>query len=87
MTSGFVKGTLSKTRKGRKNFTTKKTSKYHQKNGHWLTNMYKPFNFHKGSRSKTRKGEKAFMTHKGSKVYNRKGHYVKQTPLPYMMGG
>ena len=71
----------------RKNFTTKKTSKYHQNTGHWLTNMYKPFNFHKGSVSKTRKGRKAFITHKGSKVYNRKGHYVKKNPLPFMMGG
>ena len=85
MTSGFKKGTASKTRKGRKNFTTKKTSKYHQSNGHWLMNMYKPFNFHKGSKSKTRKGRKAFITHKGSKVYDRNGHYMEGTP--YMMGG
>jgi hypothetical protein len=87
MTSGFVKGTRSKTHKNRKNFTTKKSSKYHQKNGHYLMNMYKPFNFHKGSVSKSRKGEKAFMTHKGSKVYHRKGKYVRKNPLPYMMGG
>lgn len=85
MTRGFTKGTASKTRKGRKNFTTKKTSKYHQLNGHWLTNMYNPFNFHKGSKSKTRKGRKAFMTHKGSKVYDRNGHYLDGEP--YMMGG
>jgi len=85
MTRGFVKGTNSKTRKGRKNFTTKKTSKYHQLNGHWLTNMYKPFGFHKGSKSKTRKGRKNFVTHKGSKVYNANGQY--QPGNPYMMGG
>lgn len=85
MTKGYKKGTRSKTHKGRKNFTTKKSSKYHQRQDHWLMNMYRPFQFHKGSVSKTRRGKKNFITHKGSKQYDRQGHYVKGNP--FMMGG
>jgi hypothetical protein len=55
MTNEFVKKKSFKTKKGRNNFTTKKTFKYHKENGHWLINTYKPFKFHKGSKSKRQK--------------------------------
>lgn len=37
------KGSKSKTHKGRKNFTTKKSSKYHVIGGHRMKSMGKPF--------------------------------------------
>ena len=46
----YFKGKKSKTHRGRKDFTTKKSSKYHQKNGHWLMNLYKPFQTKKNRR-------------------------------------
>ena len=39
----FHKGTMSKTRKGRKNFTTKKGSKVFHRKGKYVRKSYKPY--------------------------------------------
>ena len=46
------KGSRSKTQKGRKNFTTKKTSKYHVVGGHRVKSMGKPFSKRRSRRSR-----------------------------------
>ena len=78
-------GTRSKTRPGRKNYTTKKGNKVFDRKGRYVRKSYKPYSFRKGSMSKTRKGRKNFTTKKGSKVFNRKGRYVRKSRRPYMM--
>jgi len=78
-------GTRSKTRPGRKNYTTKKGDKVFHRNGRYVRKSYRPYSFRKGSMSKTRKGRKNFTTKKGSKVFHRKGRYVRKSRRPYMM--
>ena len=78
-------GTRSKTRPGRKNYTTKKGNKVFDRNRRYVRKSYKPYSFRKGSMSKTRKGRKNFTTKRGSKVFHRKGHYVRKSRRPYML--
>ena len=78
-------GTRSKTRPGRKNYTTKKGDKVFHRNGRYVRKSYRPYSFRKGSMSKTRKGRKNFTTKKGSRVFHRKGRYVRKSRRPYMM--
>ena len=78
-------GTRSKTRPGRKNYTTKKGDKVYHRNGHYVRKTHRPYSFRKGSMSKTRKGRKNFTTKRGSKVFHRKGHYVRKSGRPYML--
>jgi hypothetical protein len=82
---GGKKRTLSKTRPGRFNFTTKKGSKVFHQMGHYVRKMHAPYTrrYKKGSRSKTHSGRLDFTTKKGSKVYHRKGHYVRKNKSPY----
>ena len=51
------KGSRSKTAHGRKNYTTKRTSKVFHRKGHYVRPGYKPFGSRKGSRSRTHKGK------------------------------
>ena len=77
------KGTMSKTRPGRKNYTTKKGDLvYHQK-GHYVRKTHRPYSFRKGSRSKTRKGLMDFTTKLGNLFFHQNGKYVKKTRKPY----
>ena len=78
-------GTRSKTRLGRKNYTTKKGDKVFHRNGRYVRKSYRPYSFRKGSMSKTRKGRKDFTTKKGSRVFHRKGRYVRKSRRPYML--
>ena len=55
------RGSMSKTRPGRKNYTTKKGSKFFQSKGHRVNKGRKPYGYHKGTRSKTRSGKIDFM--------------------------
>ena len=48
-------GTRSKTRPGRKNYTTKKGDKVYHRNGHYVRKTHRTYSFRKGSMSKTRK--------------------------------
>jgi len=75
---------FSKTRPGRKNYTTKKGDKVYQSKGHYVRKTHRPYSYHKGSLSKTRKGRKDFTTKKGSRVFHRKGHYVRKSRKPFM---
>jgi hypothetical protein len=78
-----TKGTKSKTRPGRLNFTTKKGSKVYHKKGHYVRKSHKPYGSFKGTKSKTRRGRLNYTTKKSSKVFHRKGHYVKKSRRPY----
>lgn len=51
------KGSRSKTAHGRKNYTTKRTSKVFHRKGHYVRPGYKPFGSRKGSHSRTHKGK------------------------------
>jgi hypothetical protein len=81
----FQKYSMSKTRPGDMDFTTKKGSVVFYKNGNKVRKSYKPFSFHKGSKSKTKKGRKNFSTKKGNKVFNVNSHYIRKSRKPYSM--
>ena len=77
------KGTKSKTRPGRKNYTTKRGNKvYHQK-GHYVKKTHKPYSYKKGSASKTNLGLLDFTTKLGDLVFHQKKHYVRKSRKPY----
>jgi hypothetical protein len=78
------KGTKSKTRPGRLNYTTKKGDKDYHVMSHDVQKTHKPYSFFKGSKSKTRKNRLDFTTKKGDKVFHRKGRYVRKSRKPYM---
>ena len=78
-----TKGTKSKTRPGRLNFTTKKGSKVYHRKGHYVRKTHKPYGHFKGTRSKTHRGRLDYTTKKGSKVFHRKGHYVRKSRKPF----
>ena len=83
MTSGYRKGSRSKTHRG-KNFTKKNFSIMKSLNSVYK-DIVKPFGSNKGTSSQSRKGRLNYITHKGSKNYNRNGHY--QKGRPYRGGG
>jgi hypothetical protein len=58
----FFKFSPSKTRKGRKDFTTKKGSKVFHRKKHYVRKSYKPYSYHKGSKSKTHKGKRDYIS-------------------------
>jgi hypothetical protein len=78
-----TKGTKSKTRPGRLNFTTKKGSKVYHRKGHYVRKSHKPYGSFKGTKSKTRRGRLNYTTKKSSKVFHRKGHYVRKSRRPF----
>ena len=78
-----TKGTRSRTRPGRLNYTTKKGSRVYHKKGHYVRKSHKPYGHFKGTKSKTRKGRLDYTTKKGNKVFHRKGHYVRKSRKPY----
>jgi len=61
----------SKTARGGKKYTTKRTSKVFHRKGHYVRPGYKPFGSRKGSRSRT---------HKGKINYKRGGMYLASKP-------
>ena len=79
----FFLGSRSKTRPGRKDFTTKRGSKVYHRKRHYVRPGHKPYGSHKGTKSRTRKGRKNYTTKRGNKVYHRKGHYVRKSRKPY----
>ena len=86
----YKKGSMSKTRSGRKDFRTHKRDKVFNARGHYQTKKMKPYmkgGIKKGSMSKTRSGRKDFRTHKGDKKFNARGHYQTKKMKPYMKGG
>jgi len=52
---GFVKGTRSKTHRGRKNFTTKRGDKVFHRRGKYVRKSHKPYT----KKNKTRKSRKS----------------------------
>jgi hypothetical protein len=77
------KGTMSRTHKGRKNYTTKRGNKvYHQK-GHNMSLGHMPFGYKKGSHSKSKPGLFDFTTKFGDLVFHQKGHNVKKSKKPF----
>ena len=83
-----TKGAKSKTMKGKKDYTTKKTSKFFDVGGHW--SVLGPYGkrekaafggTHKGAPMKTRSGLKAYSTKKTSKDFDVKGK--RQVTGPY----
>jgi len=62
------KGTMSLTRPGRQNYTTKKGDKVFHQKGHYVKKSYKPFSYKKGSKSKTNKGFLDFIFRKNTKT-------------------
>jgi len=77
------KGTMSKTRPGRKNYTTKRGDKVYHRNGHNVKKTHKPYSYRKGSASKTNLGLLDYTTKLGDLVFHQKGHYVKKAAKPY----
>ena len=67
-----IKGTRSKTRPGRKNYTTKKGNKVYNPKGHYLKKTHRPYSFFKGSKSKTHKGSRNFMGTRKHRVKSRR---------------
>ena len=80
---GSSKGSMSKTHKGRLNYTTKKGNKYYHQGHHLVKKTHRPYGHFKGTRSKTHKGRKNYSTKKGDKVFHIKGHYVRKSRKPY----
>jgi hypothetical protein len=78
-----VKGSRSKTRPGRLNYTTKKGNKYYQRNGHRVKKTHRPYGYHKKSRSKTHPGRLDFTTKKGMLDFQRNGHRIRRIRTPY----
>jgi hypothetical protein len=76
-------GTMSKTRRGRKNFTTKKGDLVYHQNHHYVRKTHKPYSFRKNSTSKTRPGLLDFTTKLGSTVFNQNGKYIRKNRAPY----
>jgi hypothetical protein len=93
----YHKGSVSKSRKGDLDFTTKSGDVDFHPMGKNVRRKRRPFSkklkrksksrskrrYRKGSPSRTHKGRKDFTTKKGSKVYHRKGHYVRKSRKPY----
>ena len=79
----FFLGAPSKTKPGRKDFTTKKGSRVYHRRHHYVRPGHKPYGSHKGTKSKTRKGRKNYTTKRGDKVFHRKKHYVRKSRRPY----
>lgn len=90
MFAGYKKGSKSKSRKGDKDFTTKRGDKVFHIKKHDVKKSRKPFSksrmmagYKKGTKSKTRKNDMDFTTKKGDKVYDRKKHYVRKSSNPF----
>ena len=83
------KGQRSRTRKGRRDFTTKKSSHVFNRRKHYQRKSRKGVRrrpYHKshrhprkGQRSRTRKGRRDFTTKKSSHVFNRRRHYQRKS--------
>lgn len=79
----FFLGAPSKTRPGRKDFTTKRGNKVYDRKHHYVRPGHKPYGPHKGTKSRTRKGRKNYTTKRGNKVFHRRGHDVRKSRKPY----
>ena len=80
-----VKGSRSRSHKGRKNYTTKRGSKVYHRRKHYVRPGYKPYGSHKGTKSRTKRGRKNYTTKRGNKVYHRKGHDVRKKNKPFAL--
>ena len=79
----FFLGAPSKTRPGRKDFTTKRGNKVYDRKHHYVRPGHKPYGPHKGTKSRTRKGRKNYTTKRGNKDFHRRGHDVRKSRKPY----
>ena len=77
------KGTKSKTRKGRRNYTTKRGDKVYHTKGHYVKKTHRPYSYRKGSASKTNLGLLDYTTKLGDLVFHQKKHYVRKSRKPY----
>jgi len=77
------KGTKSKTRKGRMNYTTKRGDKVYHPKGHYVKKTHRPYSYRKGSASKTNLGLLDYTTKLGDLVFHQKKHYVRKSRKPY----
>lgn len=77
------KGTRSKTRRGRKNYTTKRGDKVYHRKGRYVKKTHRPYSYRKGSASKTNLGLLDYTTKLGSLLFHQKGHNVRKSRRPY----
>lgn len=77
------KGTRSKTRRGRKNYTTKRGDKVYHRKGRYVKKTHRPYSYRKGSASKTNLGLLDYTTKLGNLLFHQKGHNVRKSRRPY----
>jgi hypothetical protein len=77
------KGTKSKTRQGRKNYTTKRGDKVYHRKGRYVKKTHRPYSYRKGSASKTNLGLLDYTTKLGNLLFHQKGHNVRKSRRPY----
>jgi hypothetical protein len=77
------KGTISKTRPGRKNYTTKRGDKVYHRKGRYVKKTHRPYSYRKGSASKTNLGLLDYTTKLGNLLFHQKGHNVRKSRRPY----
>jgi hypothetical protein len=77
------KGTRSKTRPGRKNYTTKRGDKVYHRKGRYVKKTHRPYSYRKGSASKTNLGLLDYTTKLGDLLFHQKGHNVRKSRKPY----
>ena len=77
------KGTISKTRPGRKNYTTKRGDKVYHRKGRYVKKTHRPYSYIKGSASKTNLGLLDYTTKLGNLLFHQKGHNVRKSRRPY----
>ena len=77
------KGTRSKTRPGRKNYTTKRGDKVYHIKGQYITKTHKPYSYRKGSASKRKFGLLDYTTKLGNLMFHQDGHNLRRSRRPY----
>ena len=80
-----AKGAPSKSRRGDKDYTTKRGDLVFHRRKRYVRKGRRPFtrSRKKGTPSKTRPGRLNFTTKKGSRVFHRQGRYVRKNRRPY----
>jgi hypothetical protein len=77
------KGTRSKTRHGRKNYTTKRGDKVYHRKGHYVTKTHRPYSYRKGSASKRKFGLLDYTTKLGNLMFHQDEHNIRKSQRPY----
>ena len=77
------KGTRSKTRPGRKNYTTKRGDKVYHRMGRYVKKTHKPYSYRKGSASKRKFGLLDYTTKLGNLMFHQDVHNLSRSRRPY----